>query len=306
MTEYFDQNLIVRTAKATVVPIQLGVQSYTTKDNAIETDTGVFDKPSVLVAYTNSGLYDLSATSITTRRETGYTCTHTTMSSLNDSRSMRLGICVSSTQRNASVLCVDHASAVTENAYGEARMVLPLMDYNIARCVVDKLQIYTKPATVANVTNTSIILVTGITLRNTGGRNDSQAYRSFVLARVCNYERDFPECVNMGNTYCTPNGVVLFDHSGVIYMMHADDDGRTARVLKTGFSDDIISANSGLTAVSCMIDVGGKAHWLGWKNGIYKIFQGPSPINGVLGERLTIKGHKFVCLANGPFYARLT
>lgn len=306
MTEYFDQNLIVRTAKASVIPGMLGIQTYTTKDRAIESDTGVFDQPSSLNGYSNSGLYNLGAASITFRKETGYTCTHTTMSSLNDSRSMRLGVCIQDAQRAASALCVDHASTVTENAYMEARMILPLMDYNNARCLVDKLQIYTKPATVANVTNTSIILVTGITLRNAGGRNDSQAYRSFVLARVCNYERDFPECVNMSNTYYTPNGVVLFDHSGVIYMMHADDDGRAARVLKTGFSDDIISANSGLTAVSCMIDVGGKAHWLGWKNGIYKIFQGPSPINGVLGERLSIKGHKFVCLANGPFYARLT
>lgn len=306
MTEYFDQNLIVRTAKASVIPGMLGIQTYTTKDRAIESDTGVFDQPSSLNGYSNSGLYNLGAASITFRKETGYTCTHTTMSSLNDSRSMRLGVCIQDAQRAASALCVDHASTVTENAYMEARMILPLMDYNNARCLVDKLQIYTKPATVANVTKTSIILVTGITLRNAGGRNDSQAYRSFVLARVCNYERDFPECVNMSNTCYTPNGVVLFDHSGVIYMMHADDDGCAARVLKTGFSDDIISANSGLTAVSCMIDVGGKAHWLGWKNGIYKIFQGPSPINGVLGERLSIKGHKFVCLANGPFYARLT
>ena len=306
MTEYFNQNLIVRTAKASVVPARLGIQAYVAKADAIESDTGVFDQPSSINGYSNTGLYDLSATSITTRRETGYTCAHTTMSSRNDSRSMRLGVCIDNAQRNVSALCVDHASTIAERTYGESRMILPLMDYTEARCLVDKLQIYTKPAKVANVTNTSIILVTGITLRNTGGRNDSQAYRSFVLARVCNYERDFPECVNMSNTYYTPNGVVLFDHSGVIYMTHADDDGSAARVLKTGFSDDIISANSGLTAVSCMIDVGGKAHWLGWKNGIYKIFQGPSPINGVLGERLTIKGHKFVCLANGPFYARLT
>ena len=65
-------------------------------------------------------------------------------------------------------------------------------------------------------------------------------------------------------------------------------------------------SNDGLAAVSCMASGNGEARWLGYKNGIYKIYQGPTPHYGMPGERVTIKGHEFVCIVYGPFYARLS
>ena len=65
-------------------------------------------------------------------------------------------------------------------------------------------------------------------------------------------------------------------------------------------------SNDGICAVSCMCIADGNAAWLSHKNGIYKLYQGPNPLNGMPGEKITIKGHEFVCLAYGPFYARMS
>lgn len=305
-TEYFNRDLVVRTARASLNAYYLGIQKAASATSSVViNDTGVFDMPSPMSPYSNLNRYDLSGSGIASRHSSGYTCAHMTMSSQNDTRSLRLSISVMDSQRLRSVMGIDHGDYMA-STISETHQSLIIHDYTKTKVIVDKLQVYTKIASVAGVSGTSAILVTGATAHHVGGSNNEKEYMSFIAARVCNYDREFPELVNASTSYYTPNGIAVFDANGNIHQLHADDDGNNGSSLTSGFSDDIISANSGLTAVSCMIDVGGKAHWLGWKNGIYKIFQGPSPINGVLGERLTIKGHKFVCLANGPFYARLT
>ena len=55
-----------------------------------------------------------------------------------------------------------------------------------------------------------------------------------------------------------------------------------------------------------MAGVDGKARWMGYKNGIYKLYHGTKPLYGMPGESVTIKGHEFRCLAYSPFYARMS
>ena len=68
----------------------------------------------------------------------------------------------------------------------------------------------------------------------------------------------------------------------------------------------VLCSNDGIMAVSMLAKTSKGAYWLGYKNGIYKLYQGATPLNGMPGEKITIKGHEFVCLAYGPFYARMS
>lgn len=108
-------------------------------------------------------------------------------------------------------------------------------------------------------------------------------------------------------TYCTDASVVFSDTGKVLGILESNDDAAvTSTNISTSFPEEALSANDGIMAVSCMAAVDGKARWMGYKNGIYKLYHGTKPLYGMPGENVTIKGHEFRCLAYSPFYARMS
>ena len=103
-------------------------------------------------------------------------------------------------------------------------------------------------------------------------------------------------------------GSVMFrtDGSTLACMVGDNITSLSSRTISQAIPESAMVSNDGLAAVSCMASGDGEARWLGYKNGIYKIYQGPTPHYGMPGERVTIKGHEFVCIVYGPFYARLS
>ena len=108
-------------------------------------------------------------------------------------------------------------------------------------------------------------------------------------------------------TYCTDASVVFSDTGKVLGILESNDAAAvTSTSISTSFPEEALSANDGIIAVSCMAGVDGKARWMGYKNGIYKLYHGTKPLYGMPGESVTIKGHEFRCLAYSPFYARMS
>lgn len=108
-------------------------------------------------------------------------------------------------------------------------------------------------------------------------------------------------------TYCTDASVVFSDTGKVLGILESNDAAAvTSTSISTSFPEEALSANDGVIAVSCMAGVDGKARWMGYKNGIYKLYHGTKPLYGMPGESVTIKGHEFRCLAYSPFYARMS
>ena len=101
-------------------------------------------------------------------------------------------------------------------------------------------------------------------------------------------------------------GSVMFRTDGSTLACMAGDNitSLSSRTISQAIPESAMVSNDGLAAVSCMASGDGEARWLGYKNGIYKIYQGPKPLIGMPGETVTIKEHKFVCLAYGSYYAR--
>ena len=111
----------------------------------------------------------------------------------------------------------------------------------------------------------------------------------------------------MTGTYCTDASVVFSDTGKVLGILESNDTAAvTSTSISTSFPEEALSANDGVIAVSCMAGVDGKARWMGYKNGIYKLYHGTKPLYGMPGESVTIKGHEFRCLAYSPFYARMS
>ena len=101
-------------------------------------------------------------------------------------------------------------------------------------------------------------------------------------------------------------GSFMFRTDGSTLACMAGDNitSLSSRTISQAIPESAMVSNDGLAAVSCMASGDGEARWLGYKNGIYKIYQGPKPLIGMPGETVTIKEHKFVCLAYGSYYAR--
>ena len=111
----------------------------------------------------------------------------------------------------------------------------------------------------------------------------------------------------MTGTSCTDASVVFSDTGKVLGILESNDAAAvTSTNISTSFPEEALSANDGIIAVSCMAGVDGKARWMGYKNGIYKLYHGAKPLYGMPGESVTIKGHEFRCLAYSPFYARMS
>lgn len=129
---------------------------------------------------------------------------------------------------------------------------------------------------------------------------------SFIIARAIPISGT--GFINVEQTGGSTNGSFIFTTDGSVIDCIAGDNisSLSSGTISQAIPDDAMVSNDGLAAVSCMASGNGEARWLGYKNGIYKIYQGPMPHYGMPGERVTIKGHEFVCIVYGPFYARLS
>ena len=129
---------------------------------------------------------------------------------------------------------------------------------------------------------------------------------SIILARCTTSEKPTLKWSSGNVPRCENSSLVFSNNGSKLYALLGDNGTPISSKVSTSMPEDAIAGNNGLLAVSCMATLDGNAAWLGYKNGIYKLYQGPTPLNGMPGEKITIKGHEFVCLAYGPFYARLS
>lgn len=169
--------------------------------------------------------------------------------------------------------------------------------------------------------NAECVYITGISaiMHYSDG---SQLDNSIIIARLPPSGKDYPVISGTDMNKVSLSGLPMYsgdvwskDGSVFIY-----NDGTVERDCVTGttltvvtaselslaMSDSVLESNTGILAVACMVSGDGYARWVGYKNGVYKVYQGSKPLYGMPGERMTIKGHEFVCLAYGPFYARLS
>ena len=129
---------------------------------------------------------------------------------------------------------------------------------------------------------------------------------SIILARCTISEKPTLKWSSDNVPRCENSSLVFSGDGSKLYALLGDNGRPLSSKVSTSMPEDAIAGNGGLLAVSCMATLDGKAAWLGYKNGIYKIYQGPKPLYGMPGEKVTIKSHEFVCLAYGPFYARMS
>ena len=125
---------------------------------------------------------------------------------------------------------------------------------------------------------------------------------SRVLPAEQDYINDTPE-----NAICVAS--VYFDaHSGKVerYITGTGLTASASGSIHQAFDDTIMSSNTGVAAVSCMVTTDGTAKWLAYKNCVYRLYQGNTPLLGTPNERIMIKGHEFVCPAYGSYYVRIS
>ena len=125
---------------------------------------------------------------------------------------------------------------------------------------------------------------------------------SRVLPAEQDYINDTPE-----NAICM--GSVYFDaHSGKVerYITGTGLTASASGSIHQAFDDTIMSSNTGVAAVSCMVTTDGTGKWLGYKNCVYRLYQGNTPLLGTPNEHIMIKGHEFVCPAYGSYYVRIS
>lgn len=160
-------------------------------------------------------------------------------------------------------------------------------------------------------TNAEYVYITGLSAISFAEDGSIDAYGTMILARAAPTDgTGYPTLGALSTitgTYCTDASVVFSDTGKVLGILESEDAAAvTSTNISTSFPEEALSANDGIIAVSCMAGVDGKARWMGYKNGIYKLYHGAKPLYGMPGESVTIKGHEFRCLAYSPFYARMS
>lgn len=133
-------------------------------------------------------------------------------------------------------------------------------------------------------------------------------YASWLFARMVDMEGDGHPVVNTSSYPYITNSSIMFDDVGDIasIIIPGKNVATAGGIISTAMSDSVLESNTGILAVACMVSGDSRARWVGYRNGVYKLYQGSKPLYGTPGERVTIKGHEFVCLAYGPFYARIS
>ena len=146
-----------------------------------------------------------------------------------------------------------------------------------------------------------IVYATGLSLFN-GDTN----LQSVIIARVVDLDGSgYPSMrkTNTGVPYCD-NGSIIFDGKGNIKGNNISDLCGTSVI--QSIPDKAMVGNGGIAALSCMAKGASTVVWLSHRNGIYKLYQGTTPLIGMPGDKVTIKGNEFACLAYGPFYIRMS
>lgn len=166
---------------------------------------------------------------------------------------------------------------------------------------------YRPPKTVS----TEYVYATGLSLVAFADDGHIESYATMILARAAPTDgTGYPTLGNVSGVSgkcCTDASVVFSDTGKVLGILESNDAAAvTSTNISTSFPEEALSANDGVIAVSCMAGADGKARWMGYKNGIYKLYHGAKPLYGMPGESVTIKGHEFRCLAYSPFYARMS
>lgn len=165
--------------------------------------------------------------------------------------------------------------------------------------MVDKVEVCYKTL------NSEIVYITGISVLNTVNGVFKEG-DGFIIARSVPISGNgFIAEEEGGST----NGSVVFKSvSGSVLgrIKGTNISATSATIISQSIPNSAMVSNDGVCAVSCMCMANGNAAWLSHKNGIHKLYQGPTPLNGMPGEKITIKGHEFVCVAYGPFYARMS
>ena len=166
---------------------------------------------------------------------------------------------------------------------------------------------YRPPRTVS----TEYVYATGLSAIAFAEDGSIKGHETMILARAAPTDgTGYPTLGNvsaMAGTYCIDASVVFSDTGKVLGILESEHTAAvTSTSISTSFPEEALSANDGIIAVSCMAGVDGKARWMGYKNGIYKLYHGTKPLYGMPGESVTIKGHEFRCLAYSPFYARMS
>ena len=129
---------------------------------------------------------------------------------------------------------------------------------------------------------------------------------SIILARCTTSEKPTLKWSSGNVPRCENSSLVFSEDGSKLYGLLGDNGTPISSKVSTSMPEDAIAGNNGMLAVSCMATLDGNAAWLSHKNGIYKLYQGATPLKGMPGEKITIKGHEFVCVAYGPFYARMS
>lgn len=130
---------------------------------------------------------------------------------------------------------------------------------------------------------------------------------TFYAVRACQLKDDY---ITGDKSTKDPldHGVVVFNSSGAIYSdicLAGNPGAGFTGAINDAFPIEALVSNTGVVAVNCVCMADGVAHWLGWKNGLYKLYNGSAPMAGVPNEKVTIKGHDFVSLGYGPYYMRI-
>lgn len=159
--------------------------------------------------------------------------------------------------------------------------------------------------------STEYVYATGLSAIAFAEDGSVKGYETMILARAAPTDgTGYPTLgavSGITGKYCTDASVVFSDTGKVLGILESEDAAAvTSTSISTSFPEEALSANDGIIAVSCMAGVDGKARWMGYKNGIYKLYHGTKPLYGMPGESVTIKGHEFRCLAYSPFYARMS
>lgn len=164
---------------------------------------------------------------------------------------------------------------------------------------VDKVEVCYKTS------NSEIVYITGISVLTTVN-NNFDGGDGFIIARSVPISGDGFIAEEEGGS--TNGSVVFRSVSGSVLgcIKGTNISATSATIISQSIPNSAMVSNDGICAVSCMCMADGNAAWLSHKNGIHKLYQGPNPLNGMPGEKITIKGHEFVCLAYGPFYARMS
>ena len=141
--------------------------------------------------------------------------------------------------------------------------------------------------------------------------DDDNSTKNIIICRLIPFAEDYPFLTYTTNptTYvCYAPSIVFNGLTGEIYYVLCDSESPVTLVsgISQAIPDAALCSNDGIIAVAMLAKTPKGAYWLGYKNGIYKLYQGATPLNGMPGEKITIKGHEFVCLAYGPFYARMS